>query len=92
MMYEDYVKETSIIDKSPDELNTILIKSIIETKKDLENARINYEYAEEELIDYYLYKIKASQSKLNYLIKKSKENNLKIDMIKEIEIRKMEAG
>lgn len=92
MMYEDYVKETSIIDKSSDELNTILIKSIIETKKDLENARINYEYAEEELIDYYLYKIKASQSKLNYLIKKSKENNLKIDMIKEIEIRKMEAG
>ena len=92
MIYEDYVKETSIIDKSPDELNTILIKSIIETKKDLENARINYEYAEEELIDYYLYKIKASQSKLNYLIKKSKENNLKIDMIKEIEIRKMEAG
>lgn len=92
MIYEDYVKETNIIDKSLDELNTILIKSIIETKKDLENARINYEYAEEELIDYYLYKIKASQSKLNYLIKKSKENNLKIDMIKEIEIRKMEAG
>ncbi len=90
MIYEEFVQENNIIDKSIEELNNVLIKSIIETKKDLKNARRNYEYAEGELIDYYLYQIKASQAKLNYLLKKSKENKLNIDMIKDIEIRKIE--
>lgn len=90
MIYEEFVQEINIKDKSIDELNNVLIRSIIDTKKDLENARRNYEYAEGELIDYYLYQIKASQAKLNYLIKKSKETKLNIDMIKDIEIRKIE--
>ena len=90
MIYEEFAQETNIKDKSIDELNNVLIRSIIDTKKDLENARRNYEYAEGELIDYYLYQIKASQAKLNYLIKKSKETKLNIDMIKDIEIRKIE--
>lgn len=87
-MYEEYVKELKLIDKSKEELNMELIKSIIKTKKDLENANNNYEFAEGELIDYYLYQIKANQSKLNYLLKKAKTDGLIIDMVKEIEIRK----
>ena len=87
-MYEDFVKEIDLIEKSEEEVNIELIKSIIKTKTDLENANKNYEFAEGELIDYYLYQIKANQSKLNYLLKKAKHDGIIIDMIKQIEIRK----
>ena len=86
-MYEEYVKELKLIEKTEEELNIELIKSIIKTKLDLENASKNYEFAEGELIDYYLYQIKANQSKLNYLLKKAKKNGIIIDMIKQIEIK-----
>ena len=87
-MYEEFVKELKLIERSEEELNVELIKSIIKTKIDLKNANKNYEFAEGELIDYYLYQIKANQTKLNYLLKKAKKNGIIIDMIKEIEIRK----
>lgn len=87
-MYEEYVKEPKIIEKTEEELNVELIKSIIKTRIDLETANRNYEFAEGELIDYYLYQIKANQSKLNYLLKKAKKNGVIIDMIKQIEIRR----
>lgn len=97
-MQSEYLKETNLIERSEEELNIELIKSIIKTKQDLKDSNKNYEFAEGELIDYYLYQIKANQSKLNYLLKKAKMNGIMIDMIKEIEIRKaqynqdMEAG
>lgn len=87
-MQEEYVRETSIMQRSEEELDVELIKCIIKTKQDLQDANRNYEFAEGDLIDYYLYQIKAHQSKLNYLLKKAKKNGLMIDMIKEIEIRK----
>lgn len=89
-MYEDFVKEPKLEERTEEELNIELIKSIIKTKNDLQNLSKNYEYAEEELIDYYLYQIKANQAKLNYLLKKAKKNGLIIDPIQEIEIRKMQ--
>lgn len=89
-MHEEYVKEIRLIEKSEEELNIELIKSIIKTKNDLANSNKNYEFAEGELIDYYLYQIKANQSKLNYLLKKAKRDGIILDMIKEIEIRKMQ--
>ena len=89
-MQEEFVKEKKIIDKSKDELNTVLVQSIIKTNSELHNARNNYEYAEGELIDYYLYQIKANQAKLNYLIKQSKTNGITIDRLKQIEIKNME--
>ena len=88
-MHEEFVKELKLVEKTEEEFNIELIKSIIKTKTDLENANKNYEFAEGELIDYYLYQIKANQSKLNYLLKKAKRNGIIIDTIKEIEIRKM---
>jgi len=87
-MYEEFVKESKLEERTEEELNIELIKSIIKAKVDLENANKNYEFAEGELIDYYLYQIKANQSKLNYLLKKAKKNKVIIDMIKQIEIRK----
>lgn len=89
-MQEEFVKERKIVDKSREELNTILVQSIIKTNNDLQNARNNYEFAEGELIDYYLYQIKANQSKLNYLIKKSKANGITIDRLKQIELKNNE--
>ena len=86
-MYEEFVKEFNLKDKTREELNTILVQSIIKTNKDLQSARNNYEFAEGELIDYYLYQIKANQSKLNYLIKKSKANGITIDRLKQMELR-----
>ena len=86
-MQEEFVKERKIVDKSREELNTILVQSIIKTNNELQNARNNYEFAEGELIDYYLYQIKANQAKLNYLIKKSKANGITIDRIKQIELK-----
>ena len=54
-------------------------------------ANRNYEYAEGELIDYYLYEIKALKSKLNYLLGKAKKNALIVDRIQQLEIKSKEA-
>lgn len=89
-MQEDFVKEKKIKDKSKEEFNTILVQSIIKTNNELQNARNNYEYAEGELIDYYLYQIKANQSKLNYLIKKSKANGIEVNRIEQMKYKNME--
>lgn len=72
-----YVKEIKEIkDKNMEEKKIELQTSIVETTKALENANKNYEYAEGNLIDYYLYEIKANQSKLDYLIKVAKQNGI----------------
>ena len=89
-MQEEFVKEYNIKDKTKEELNTILVKSIIKTNNDLQNARNNYEFAEGELIDYYLYQMKANQSKLNYLIKESKSKGISIDRINQLKIKNIE--
>ena len=54
--------------------NNEIIASIIKTKTELNTSIKNYEYAEKELVDFYLYQIKACQAKLDYLIKLAKEN------------------
>lgn len=90
MIHEEYIKESKIIERSKEELDVELIKSIMKAKKELESANKNYEYADGELIDYYLYQIKANQSKLNYLLKKAKRNGLILDRIDEMAIRYVE--
>lgn len=90
MLYENYVRENRIKDKNEEEQKRELIKSILETKSIIKTARNNYDYAEEELIDYYLYMIKAYQSKLNYLIKKAKKNGIILDRLQDLEISKQE--
>lgn len=64
-----------------------LIKSVIKTKRELENASKNFDIAEEELIDYYSYQIKASKAKLSYLMKQAKEQGYELDMINELKIK-----
>ena len=90
MVYEKYVKETNQLPKKNKKCNSDLIKCIIQTREDLENANRNFEFAEGELIDYYLYQIKATQSKYSYLIRKAKKLGLLVSMIDDIEIRNLD--
>lgn len=64
-----------------------LIKSVIKTKRELENASKNFDIAEDELIDYYSYQIKASKAKLSYLMKQAKEQGYELDMVNELKIK-----
>lgn len=84
-MQEEYIKEKKIIDKSKKEMNRMLVQSIINTNSNIEAAQKNYEFAEGEMIDYYLYTIKANQSKLNYLIKKSKKYGIELSRIEKLQ-------
>ena len=61
-----------------------LIMSIVKTKIDLNINIKNYEFAEPEQVDYYLYQIKAIQAKLGYLIKKAKENKVELNNVEKI--------
>lgn len=87
MYEEDYKKETKIIEKSQEEKEIELLVNIYKTKKELEDASYNFEYAEGDLIDYYTYQIKATRAKFDYLVKKAKESGLALDMIEQIDIR-----
>ncbi len=81
MGYE-YVREGKAIkEKTEDEKKSEFIMSILKTKNDLNNARNNYEFAEDDLIDYFLYEIKANQAKLDYLLNKAKKSGLEIDLV-----------
>ena len=83
---EDYMIETKIIEKTDKEKEIELFMSIMKTKEELEEALKNFEYAEEDLIDYYTYKIKATRSKFDYLVKNAKKQGLALDMISQIDI------
>ncbi len=81
MRYE-YIKEgKEIKDKTETEKDYELIMSILKTKKDLNIASCNFEYAEGNLIDYFLYEIKANQAKLDYLIGKAKKSGIEFDLV-----------
>lgn len=87
MNEEDYKKETKIMEKTEQEKEIELMVSIIKTKRELEVATLNFEYAQDDLIDYYTYQIKAMRAKFDYLVKKAKEKGLALDMIEQIDIR-----
>ena len=78
-MEMEYIKESLIIDKTEEEKKRELIKSIILTKELLMQAHKNFEFAENDLIDFYTYNIKANQAKLDYLIKQAKSKGIIID-------------
>lgn len=86
-MQEEYLLEKMIKGKTEREREIELMQTIIETKEKLRIARSNFEYAEDDLIDYYTYQIKAHQSKLDYLIKIAKRHGLALNRINELKIR-----
>ena len=86
-MTEEYRKEQKIIERNEFQKEKDLIKIIIKTKEEIQNANKNFEFADSDLVDYYIYEIKAHQAKLNYLIKVAKTKGINVDFIKDIEYR-----
>ena len=72
----DYIKDYNIIDTDEKQKEFQLIQTIKYTQQDLIKAHSNFEYADEELIDFYAYQIKALQSKLDYLTRLAKIKNI----------------
>ena len=89
-MIEEYIKEEKIIEKTEIEKEIEIVKSIIKTREELKSANKNFEYAEDDLVDYYTYQIKANQAKLNYLIKLDKTKGIVVDMINDIKLKLLE--
>lgn len=86
-MQEEYILEKMIKGKTEEEKRLELMQTIIETREKLKLAISNFEYAEEEMIDYYSYQIKAHQAKLDYLIKIAKRKGFSLDKINELKTR-----
>ena len=86
-MQEEYMLEKMIKGKTDRQKEFELMQTIIETKELLKVARSNFEYAEDDLIDYYTYQIKAHQSKLDYLIKIAKRKGIVLSRINELKTR-----
>lgn len=90
-MSEEYVREEKVVDKSDDEKDLELIVSVLKTKQELDLAHKNFEFAEDGLIDYFSYQIKANQTKLDYLMKKARKKGIALDMINEMYLRNNKA-
>ena len=86
-MEEGYIKESEIENIEEKEREIELIKNIIKTRRELKNVDKNFEYAQDDLVDYYIYEMKANQAKLNYLIKMAKMKGITVDMINDIKYR-----
>lgn len=86
-MQEEYLLEKMIKGKTEEEKRLELMQTIIETKEKLKLAISNFEYAEEEMIDYYTYQIKAHQAKLDYLIKIAKRKGFSLNKINELKTK-----
>ena len=90
-MEDKFIKDgKKVTDKTEEQKSVELVVSILKTKKDLDMANHNFEFAEKELIDYYAYQIKANKSKLDYLMKKAKEQGIALNMTNEIYFSKNE--
>ena len=86
-MEDGYIKESEIEIIEEREREIELIKNIIKTRRELKNVDRNFEYAQDDLVDYYIYEMKANQEKLNYLIKMAKMKGITVDMINDIKYR-----
>lgn len=91
-MHEDFQKEELVTDKTEEEKKIELIMSVLKTKRELDLANKNFETAEAGLVDYYVYQIKASKSKLDFLVNKAKQKGISVDMIEEIYFRRNQVG
>ena len=90
-MEEEFVKEHRIKELTAKDKDEDIIKNVIKAKSELECAINNFEYAENDLIDYFSYQIKANQAKLDYLLKKAKKRGILLSMIEEIEMKTKKA-
>ena len=86
-MEEDFIKEIKIQEKTEKDKEEELIRNIIRVKDELVIASKNFNFVEDEMVDYYTYQMKANQSKLNYLLREAKRKGINTDMINQIKIK-----
>ena len=72
-MREEFIKEEIILDKSEEDIRIDLLNGLNNVKNSLKASYNNMKYAEGDLVDYYIYKIKAEEARYAYLLKKIKE-------------------
>lgn len=81
-MGEKYLSERILIQMTEEEEKKEILRNIINTRAALTNANKNFEFANtNELIDYYIYKIKATQTKLDGLIKLAKVRGIELEKL-----------
>ena len=80
--FKEYIKEQYTKEVTEDDERREILRNIINTRKELHNANRNFDFANtDELIDYYIYKIKSMQSKLDGLIKLAKKKGIDVNKI-----------
>ena len=85
--YKTFSRDSAFLKDATDAI--IGIASVLEvySREELKIANRNFEYAKDDLVDYYTYQIKANQAKLDYLIKIAKTKGIEVDMINDIKFR-----
>ena len=81
-MEEKFLTDKVFIEMSEEEEKKEILRNIINTRAQLTIANRNFEFANtNELIDYYIYKIKAIQSQLDNLIKLAKVRGIEVEKL-----------
>lgn len=81
-MEEKFLRDKIILEITEEDEKKEILRNIINTRAALTNANKNFEFANtNDLIDYYIYKIKAMQTQLDSLIKLAKEKGIEINKI-----------
>lgn len=78
-MQGEFKREEEIVEKTEIEKEIELMQCIERTREELKNDNKNFEFAENELVDYYIYHIKANKAKLDYLTKLAKAQGITFD-------------
>lgn len=88
-----YIREEKqkIVEKTEKDREKELLLSILRTKQELTQNIKNFEFAEGDLVDYYTYQIKATQSKLDYLLKKAKQRGLVLELRNTVQEKRYQA-
>lgn len=89
-MQEEFHREELIKSKTEYQKEIELVKNIIKTREKLKRDNKNFEYAENDMVDYYIYQIKANQAKLDYLLKLAKANGITIDTVNQIKYENLD--
>ena len=81
-MEDRFLKEKVLIEITEEEEKKDILRNIFHTKAELTNANKNFEFANtNDLIDYYVYKIKSMQAQLDSLIKLAKEKGIEVEKL-----------
>ena len=81
-MEEKFLTDKVFIEMTEEEEKKEILRNIINTRAQLTNANKNFEFANtNDLIDYYIYKIKAIQSRLDSLIKLAKVRGIEVEKL-----------